>query len=58
MSEKKYQIIRFRFDCDREVIATGLTLEEVQAHCRRDDTHGEGWFDGYDEDPNCNDDYR
>lgn len=44
-----YMIIRFRFDKDSEVIATGLTLEEAQAHCRREDTHGEGWFDGYEE---------
>lgn len=30
-----------------KVIARGLTLEEAQEHCRRDDTHGNGWFDGY-----------
>lgn len=44
-----YKIIRFHFDDDSEVIKTGLTLEEAQAHCRREDTHGEGWFDGYTE---------
>lgn len=32
----------------REVIKTGLSLEDAQAHCQRDDTHGDGWFDGYD----------
>lgn len=45
-----YKIIRF-FKDDRpsETIDTGLTLKEAQAHCRRDDTRGDGWFDGYDE---------
>jgi hypothetical protein len=42
-----YSIIRFRFQGEREIIATGLTLEEAQAHCQDDETHGEGWFDGY-----------
>jgi hypothetical protein len=45
-----YKIIRFRFDEVNEVIETGLSLEEAQAHCRREDTHGDGWFDGYDVD--------
>lgn len=42
-----YKIIRFRFKGEKEVIKTGLTLEEAQAHCEREDTHGDGWFDGY-----------
>lgn len=42
-----YEIVRFVFQGDNEVIATGLTLEEAQAHCEREDTHGSGWFDGY-----------
>jgi len=50
-----YKIIRFQFQGDKEVIRTGLTLEEAQAHCQRDDTHGgstddgSAWFDGYEE---------
>jgi len=44
-----YKIVRFHFNKENEVIATGLTLEEAQEHCNRDDTHGEGWFDGYTE---------
>lgn len=44
-----YKIIRFRQDGDNETRETGLTLEEAQAHCQREDTHGEGWFDGYTE---------
>lgn len=47
--EQTYKIVRFFFDegTPTEVITRGLTLEQAQAHCRRDDTHGEGWFDGY-----------
>ena len=47
--EPTYMIIRFRFNGDNEVVRRGLTLEEAQAHCRDEDTHGEGWFDGYEE---------
>jgi hypothetical protein len=44
-----YKIIRFRFDDDAIEIATGLTLDEAQEWCRREDTRGDGWFDGYEE---------
>lgn len=57
-----YRIIRFYRDDEernRTVIATGLTLEEAQAHCQDPETssssaadpdlsHGP-WFDGYEE---------
>lgn len=42
-----YKIVRFRFQGDNQVIRTGLTLEEAQAHCTDEATHGDGWFDGY-----------
>lgn len=42
-----YKIIRFNRDAENEEIETGLTLEEAQEHCQQEDTHGEGWFDGY-----------
>ena len=42
-----YKIIRMKFEGRNKVIKTGLTPEEAQEHCRREDTHGEGWFDGY-----------
>ena len=45
-----YRVIRFRRDGDPEPVLHGLTLAEAQAHCRREDTHGDGWFDGYDVD--------
>jgi hypothetical protein len=44
-----YKIVRFHFQGESETMQTGLTLDEAQAHCRRDDTHGDGWFDGYTE---------
>lgn len=47
-----YKIVRMYRD-DRMpsgVVKRGLTLEQAQEWCRRDDTHGEGWFDGYDVD--------
>ncbi len=43
-----YRIIRFSMTSPSEQIREDLTLEEAQAHCQRDDTHGPGWFDGYD----------
>jgi hypothetical protein len=47
--EATYSIIRHRFNGNNEVIKTGLSLEEAQEHCQRDDTRGDGWFDGYTE---------
>lgn len=43
-----YRIIRFFAD-DRptETIVRGLTLEQAKAHCNRDDSRGNGWFDGF-----------
>jgi hypothetical protein len=47
-----YKIIRFRRDGESETIATGLTLQQAQEHCTREDTHDVDWFDGYSvEDP-------
>ena len=44
-----YKIVRFyQDDTPNETIVRGLNLDQAQAHCRRDDTHGDGWFDGYD----------
>ena len=44
-----YKIIRFRFGRENQIIQTGLTLEEAQAHCQDNETHGDDWFDGYTE---------
>ena len=51
---KTYKVIRMYRDWDRpsKVVLTGLSLAEAQAHCRRDDTRGDGWFDGYEEESN------
>ena len=45
--DRTYRIVRQRFDGKTKTIKIGLTLAEAQAHCKRDDTHGPGWFDGY-----------
>lgn len=47
---KTYKILRFYQD-DRptRTIKRGLTLEQAQEHCKRPDTKGKGWFDGYTE---------
>jgi len=49
-----YKIVKFTFDenhpDNHKVIKRGLTLEEAQAHCSRDDTREKDvWFDGYTE---------
>jgi len=52
----RYKIIRMHFNENtrNRTIKKGLTLDEAQAHCRRDDTHetieqvgDAAWFDGY-----------
>jgi hypothetical protein len=47
---RTYRIVRFRIHGPREVIVTGMTLKQAQAWCQREDTHGDGWFDGYEYD--------
>jgi len=49
-NDSTYTIIRFAIGKPNKTIKTGLTLEEAQKHCSSEDTHGEGWFDGYTED--------
>ena len=42
-----YKIVRMRLNGGNRVIKRNLTLEQAQAHCKLESTHGEGWFDGY-----------
>ena len=50
-----YSIVRYYHpdqDRNNEVVETGLTLEEAQAHCNDPATSKDGeWFDGYTENP-------
>ena len=45
-----FKIVRFYFNGSPRTMKRGLSLEQAQEHCQRDDTRGPGWFDGYDED--------
>lgn len=43
-----YRITRFfRDDRPSELVRVVDTLDEAQEWCRREDTQGDGWFDGY-----------
>jgi len=46
-----YKIVRFYADIhkDEMFIQSGLSLQQAQEHCLREDTHDTeaGWFDGY-----------
>lgn len=47
-----YRVVRFYRETwltPQKVVKRGLTLEEAQEHCSREDTHGEDWFDGYEQ---------
>lgn len=45
---KPYRVIKFTINKPPKIIYSGLSLEEAQEICGREDTHGEGWFYGYD----------
>ena len=45
--DKTYTIVRFHQFDPEEVVEEGVTLEHAQEHCKRDDTSGDGWFDGF-----------
>lgn len=54
--ENNYRIERLFFDENKKkkIIKTGLTLQQAQEHCQRDDTHAKpdkngirAWFDSY-----------
>lgn len=46
-NETTYTIVRFYKSGQREVIATGQTLEEAKEWCSQDYTRGPDWFDGF-----------
>jgi hypothetical protein len=45
--ERVYNIVRFHKDGPSEVIEVRVTLDEAMEHCKRPDTTGDGWFDGW-----------
>ena len=51
MSElfKRYNIVRFYQNgkINQRIIKRNVTLAEAQEHCKKESTHGPGWFDGY-----------
>ena len=50
IGEESYKILRYTARGDRrpKTIRTGLTLEQAQEWCSREDTRKAGqWFDGY-----------
>ena len=54
MNTQTFKIVRFCFDENHQdhhkIIKKGLTEQEAQEHCKRDDTRLAGvWFDGYTE---------
>ena len=49
-----YKIVRYKFQGNNRTMERGLTLEQAQEHCQREDTHAKKdkdghrkWFDGY-----------
>lgn len=43
-----YRIVRyFRGDDPTLIIRSGLSIIEARSWCNRPETHGTGWFDGY-----------
>ena len=52
-----YKIMRYKFEHSPEVVRTGLTLAQAQAHCEDPETSSKTatdpepgqWFDGYSE---------
>jgi hypothetical protein len=48
-NEKRYTIFRFKEDGEKEVVERGLTVEEAREHCKKEETKGDRWFDGYSE---------
>mgnify|MGYP003577552878 CR=1 FL=1 len=51
-TNKMYSIYRYFEHGEKELIAEGLTLEQVKKHCSSPNTHGvtdtgKQWFDGF-----------
>ncbi|KKK76304.1 hypothetical protein LCGC14_2865050 [marine sediment metagenome] len=44
-----YKIIRYYKNANKPktLIKKGLTLEQAQKHCKKENTHCLDWFDGY-----------
>ena len=51
-----YKIVRFNFNDGNQVLYTGLSLEDAKEHCEKEWTHGDGWFDGWTQEEDGDDD--
>ena len=49
--EKMYKILRFYLNKSKKPKLTtiNLTLKEAQEHCKKPESKGRGWYDGYTE---------
>ena len=44
---ESYSVIKFNRDGENEVVYEGLTKAEAKAICQGEESHGEGWFLGF-----------
>jgi hypothetical protein len=48
---RQWQLVLFRFGYSAEVLADRVSHEDAVVYCEREDTHGDGWFVGFEPKP-------